>query len=88
MTINEIRDTIAAAGNKRGAILAALEQGFTLTVKSANYVGRTNDARKRISELRRAGHTINSRYVTNEVGERFKQYWLVKPKANDNGPAN
>lgn len=80
MTINQIRDTIAKSDNKRGAILAALEQGFILTVKTANYVGATNDARKRISELRRLGYDIRDEYAVNESGERYKHYWLHKSK--------
>lgn len=75
MTIHEIRETIARKGNKRGAILKALQEGILLTVASANYVGATVDARKRISELRAMGYDIKSDKVK---GQNYNYYWLVK----------
>lgn len=57
-------------------ILSALLAGEALTPLECLRRFGSMDARKRISELRRAGHPIESRWITLSSGKRVREHFL------------
>ena len=62
---------------QRQRILAILKRGETLTVRKMFENLHINCPTIRISELRRAGHAIGSRWV-NTPNARYKVYYLER----------
>lgn len=62
-------------------ILAHLKTGQTITPMLAYELYGCLALHSRISELRRAGHTIYCRHMTTDTGKRYGLYRLAEQKA-------
>lgn len=57
-------------------IATLLKRGETLTVASVFQKVRTLELRHFISELKKEGMPIQSKWVKSPKGKQYKQYWL------------
>lgn len=64
--------------NHKKVILKHLLDGVHLTNSYIYRLVYTHDGRKYISRLRQDGHDIKDRYQTDNMGRRYKEYYLVK----------
>jgi len=64
--------------NQRKTILDHIKEKGSITSLTAVYEHNILDCRKRISELRRAGHNIQDTWEKSISGKRYKRYYLAQ----------
>ena len=70
------------APNAKKLILQALLEGQRITTLDANIIGHTVAGDRRIREIRK-DYPLEDRWATDEVGRRFKVYYMNHEKVNE-----